>query len=366
MLSKLFSNILVFILLFLPACKKKEAVIEEQPPPSVEVMIIEPGDIEDTIEAAGITQADTEVIVSAEISATIEKQFFREGETVKTGDRLLTFDSQTFKLAVASREAELARAKASFEKLSKELERQKKLLKRGFIGEQDVEETESQFKIAKADIAVAEAALKLAKLDIKNTNVHTPINGLIVERFHKEGERVAVGEPLFHIVNFNAIRLVVNLSEKEMLDVNKKAKVTVKIDPLNPGVFHGSVKSIGLPSDPKEGIFPVEIIISNSEMKIRPAMVATAVFKGRVYRDIILIPQDAVIEQLGQKIVFVVENNTAYRKIIKTGKRFGFYVQVVEGLQRGEQLVVLGQELLDENIPVEIKAVHKELKTYKQ
>lgn len=367
MLSKTLSNILVIIiLLFLPACKKKEAVTEEQPPPSVEVMIIELGNVEDTIEAAGVTQAATEVIVSAEISATIEKQFFREGKTVKTGQRLLTFDSQTFELAAASREAELARAKALFGKLTKELKRQKQLLRRGFIGEQDVEETESEFKIAKADISVSEAALKLAKRDIENTNVFTPINGLIVKRFHKDGERVTAGEPLFHIVNFRTISLIVNLSEKEMLGVNENSKVTVKIDPLNTGVFLGSVKSIGLPSNPQDGLFPVEILISNPELKIKPAMVATAVFKGHLYRNVILVPQDVVIEQLGQKAVFVVENNIAHRKIIKTGKLFGFHVQITEGIQGGEQVVVLGQELLDENIPVEIRSVHKEFKTDNQ
>ena len=247
-----------------------------------------------------------------------------------------------------------------FEKLAKELERQKQLRRRGFIGEQDVEETESQFKIAKADIAVAEVAFMLAKRDIENTNVVTPINGLIVKRFKKEGEKVPAGEPLFHIVNFNTISLVVHLSEKEILRVNKKGEVTVKIDPLNSGVFNGSVKSIGLPPDPQEGIFPVEIIILNSEMEIRPGMVATAVFKGRQYKKVILVPQDAVIEQLGQKVVYVIKKNIAYRKIIKTGKRFGFSILVTEGLQRGDQVVVLGQDLLEENIPVEIRNVKKE------
>jgi membrane fusion protein (multidrug efflux system) len=343
----------------LVGCKKEDIPVKQRDPVAVDVLIAEADDVSEEIEVGGIVEADKEVIVSAEISAVIENQFYREGDRVKKNDLLLVFNDETFVLACESRQAELNKARAVFIKIEEETGRRRELFNRGFIASEEIDASESQFKVARADVEIAQTALKLAKRDLRKTKVYSPLNGIITERVKKTGENVRQGDPLFHIAQYKIVRLVVSVSERDVLNIKEGDKVDVSLGPFGDTLFKGNVKRVGLPSQPSEGVFPVEVVVNNPELRVKPGMVATVIFKGSVHRDVIIVPRNIITERLGESVVFVVNNNKSHARKVRVGSFFGFNVSIEEGINPGDKVVVVGYNLLFDNAPVTIRSVIK-------
>ncbi len=355
-----FRIILVVLFLLFSGCH--DTPTEEAPEPiEVEVLHISPGDVAEVFVVGGILEAENTAVVTAEISGTIKEQFFREGDSIKRGTTLLHFDKEPFFLNLESAKAGLRKAEVRYENSRSEFKRRKKLREEGLFAEEKVENAKRLFRADEADLDVAKSSLHLAQRDMKKTEVLSPIPGIIVKRFREVGEQVPPGTPLFKVSDTGTLRIVVGLSEEQILHVKEKEKVEVRFKPFGDQIFAGVVKRTGVPASEYGATFPVEITLENSGRRLRPGMVARVVFTGRMNKGIFLVPRNVVIKTLGQKSVYLVRDNSAVSVAVEIGRDFGFNIAVTKGLADGDQVVIIGQDRLYDGASVQVRRIIEEI-----
>ena len=360
-LSRFIWMILLILSLSCEGCKDKEPIEEAPKPIEVEVIRAAPGDVVEHFEVGAILQAEQEAMASAEINGTVDQQFFREGDFVKGGEILLTFDKEPFALHLELAEANLRKAEVILENSRKEYERRIKLKQDSFLSEEAAEQALRLFRLATADLDISRSNLNLAQRDINKTGVQAPISGIIIKRHREIGERVLPGAPLFKIADTRSLRIVAGLSEEQILHVRKNDPVEVHVKPFGERVFTGTVKRVGIPATKQGGTFPVEVVTDNSDQLLKPGMVARVVFSGQVHKKIFLVPRDAIVERMGEEVVYLVRDNSAVSIKVVKGTDFGFYISILTGLLDGDQVVVIGQEWLYERAPVHVRKTKEEI-----
>ncbi len=355
---------LLILLLLLPpvfmGCRKKP--VEERPSPiEVEVLRVFPRDVAEHFMVGGLIKAEETAVVTAEIGGTIQKQFFREGDRVKAGEVLLRFDPEPFSLALAKASANFFKAKVGFENRRDEFERREKLNTEGFLPNEKVEAARLLFRSAKADLEVARSNLRLAERALRKTRVRSPLTGVIVARNHEIGEQVSPGTPLFRVDDTRRIRIPTGLSEEQVLTVSRGEKVPVHVAPFRDRVFQGTIERISFPpSSAQGGVFPVDVVLENPKQLLRPGMTASVEFTGTVHREIFLVPRNAVLERMGEKLLYRIREGKAVDTPVLLGDDFGFDVEITKGLSTGDQVVIIGQDQVYPGADVKIRRISGE------
>ena len=123
---------------------------------------------------------------------------------------------------------------------------------------------------------------------------------------------------------------------------------------LDKKIFLGKVKKIGLEADAENRTFPVEIEVKNRQRVLRPGMLARVTFTKQVDNDQIVVPRHTILEREGGRIVYIVENNTAFQRKVKIGMSQQEKVQILNGIKIGEKLVVAGHTKLTDGEEINI------------
>ena len=111
-------------------------------------------------------------------------------------------------------------------------------------------------------------------------------------------------------------------------------------------IFLGKVKNIGLEADSNNRTFPVEIYVENSERNLRPGMLARATFSKKIDGEQIVIPRHTILEKERGRVVYVYDKGKVFQKDIQVGLSQQDQVQVINGLKKGELIVVEGLSLI--------------------
>jgi membrane fusion protein (multidrug efflux system) len=113
---------------------------------------------------------------------------------------------------------------------------------------------------------------------------------------------------------------------------------------------------VGLKANFQSRSFPVEIVVPrNPNEQLKSGMIARVEVEVKTFANVLLIPQDAVLDRMGEKIVYVVGSNKAEKRSLILGRRWDERVVVERGLEKGDRLVVAGQERLNEGTKVKVE-----------
>lgn len=307
---------------------------------NVEVMTLETGKLTQSALAHGVTMADHQVVYSAEISGKIDHMGFDLGDAVKRGQTLARIDFKTLK-ALAEQ------AKSTSDLADATLKRVASLLKDGLISQQQYDEAYSQTVSAKAQLAIAEA--NLSKSVIKANHY-----GIVSNKFVEKSEFVGPGTRLYEIIDYRTIVVEAQLAESQVASVSPGSKVTVQIDALNES-FDGIVDTILPTADVMSKTFTARVKIPNPDLRILVGMSARLQIDANSYDNVVIAPQNAIIEeQSGVRSAFVFNNNKAQKREVLLGAHQGGNVVVNDGLKPGDQLIVVGHRDLVDGQPVKI------------
>jgi len=334
---------------------------EEAAPVEVEVLQISPEDVAEDFESGGLLEAENTALVTAEINGTILEQKFRDGDRVSSGTVLLRFDPEPFALKLDAAVASLTKAEVNYRNSREEYERRKKLAQEGFLATEEVDQARQRFQSAAADVEVARANQRQAERDVKKIEVRSPLPGIIVSRYREVGEQVPPGTPLFKVADTENLLIRTGLSEDQILHVRTGESVTIHLAPFGEKTFEGTLERIGLPASKRGGTFPVEVRLPNKDQLLKPGMVARVHFTGKHLRGILRIPLYAVVNKLGRKLVYRIQEGKALETPVQLGANFGFSVAVTRGLSDGDQVVVIGQDKLVNGAVVAIRRVRQEI-----
>ena len=280
------------------------------------------------------------LIMRSEIDGVIENIYFDEGEEIVKNKKLVDISTKelSLKLKIALADSKLAESN---------LNRDEKLAKKNLIANAQLEQTRTFAERASLN-------KELAKISLNKSLINSPLKGTVKTRFVKVGEFVRKGDRLVEILEVDRILVKVNIPEQEILQINIGQKVDIVLYILENKKFEGEVKKIGLEADASNRTFPVEIEVDNRERELRPGMLARATFTQRVDQDQVVVPRHAIMERERGRIVYVVDNGIAVQRKVTIGISQRENVQILMGLNKGEQLVIEGHTKLSDGEEINI------------
>ena len=378
--------------------------------------------IVEKVSASGKVFPEKEVKISSDVSGEIVKLFIQEGDSVKAGQVLIKIDPDTYLSSVergraslndaksqkSAAESNVQNSRAQKEQLMAQLDNAKRIHDRntalyndGVISRAEFESSETSLNQLKANIRAAEAAIQAAQKNaegasyrvnsaaaglrelqtsLSRTTITAPIDGVISKLNVEEGERVVgtiqmAGTEIMRLANMNNMEVQVEVSENDILRVEKGNEVEIEVDAFLDRKFKGKVTEIAnsasgltvgntvvLTSDQVTN-FVVKILMDiesykdlinpNKPFPFRPGMTATVEILTKTVDGALSVPIQAVTTREPEKedddeevedneileVVFIKMGDTVAMREVETGPQDDEYIQILNGLEEGEVIV---------------------------
>lgn len=271
-----------------------------------------------------------ELNFSAETAGRVISVLVDEGSYVSKGQTLAVIKTENLSVDVQT-------AKDAYQNALKDKQRYENAFKTGGVTQQQVDQAELA-------LTNAEAKVKQANIRVSDANIRASINGIVNKRMIEPGSVLAPGTQLFEIVDVSTLTLDVAVTEAQVANLKTGDAVVVKASVLPDQEFKGKVKFIAPKADASLN-FPVKIEITNNTAKsLKAGMYGMAQFSFPQQQPVILIPRSAFVGSVSNNQVFVADaNNKVQLRTVVSGRIAGEQVEVVSGLQEGEQVVISGQ-----------------------
>ncbi len=280
------------------------------------------------------------------------------GDKVAAGQVLLSIDSADIGAAYS----DFVKAESDLQLTTRNYELAKDLYETKALSKKDLVQAENDFLKAQAEFRRARQRLlglrvPAAELDKPRTerlitsrfDLKSPLTGTVVERNVTVGVMVGADptQMLYTIADLNMLQVVAEVYERDLSRVSKGTPVTVTVEAYPDETFSGTIVYVGDVVDPTTRTIKVRCNVTNHDLKLKPEMFARVRLKTGSSTPVLALPKEAVIEVGGQAFVFVQAADGRYvRRPVVTGTMAGDTIQIREGLQAGERVVVKGALLL--------------------
>ncbi|TCL63753.1 RND family efflux transporter MFP subunit [Hydrogenispora ethanolica] len=344
------------MLMGVTGCGRKEpAATQKDEAIPVQVVTVEQGGIQEVFTTVGTVEADGKAVISSKLSGRIAQVAVELGDPVKKGQVLATLEKTDFTNERAQAKASLLQAEASLAENQANFNRMQKLWQEEAISQQEYERAKTQFAIAQTSVQQSRAGVALREEQLQNTDILAPIAGSIGSRQVNPGEMVSPGVKLMEVVDLSKVYITVQLSDSYIAQTKRGQKAQVSLASLPETVYAGTVEQISPSADAAQKTFPVRIRLENSGGIFREGMLAEVKLNFNQRQDALMVPMEAIIDEVGTKAVFVIRGRQAERKIVEPGISDGKRVEIVSGLAPGDRVVVLGQNNLEDGSKVVVK-----------
>jgi len=315
--------------------KRAERVVQ------VSVEEVTPSPIRDILILPGRTEPWEDVRVPSDLDGKVEWIGPREGDAVKKGELIAKVD-------VSSLKASLDQAQAAFDLADEIYQRRLGLHEKKLIAKEELDRSRTERSVALGD-------LDKARVLYDRGFIRTPIGGVVNHLFADQGEFVGRGAPLADIVNVDKVEVNVDVPEMDVRFLSRGQDAGVRIDAFPDRLIPGTIDFVAYKADPATKTFDVKVIIPNPEQKIRPGMIARVIFLRRVLPDALTVPLFALVDKSGERLLYVVEDNVVHARTVSIGVLEGDRVQIAEGIQPGDKVIVRGQTEVEEGMKVEVR-----------
>jgi len=340
------------------------------------------GDLIITLKSPGEAYTREQVTLKAEVGGVVKNLYAAEGRHVKAGDLLAELDDRTYRLNLDQKQAlrlqrlsELFLEKqfatsnpeispAAVEKVNKaEAEYQKAAagFQKGLVSQDAFEAAQKDYEIAlieagrKKDeimattkgLTQAELDVKLAQMDLEKTRIRAPFAGVLTEIKISPREHIDPGRELCTLVNISRIWVKAKILESEIGKIKAGREVDLRFSAYPGKVFKGTVEAVSPIVNAEDKTCAAHIALSNPAEEIKPGMHAEVEIAAEIYKDRLLVPQEAILVRGGRKLVFVVENGLAKWRYVKIGLENEIYAEILAG-ERPEETVNAGDLVIIE------------------
>lgn len=329
-------------LLLLPGCSARSGntAKNEDEVKVVKTEIVKTKPVEQTVVFAGSVEPFEQAYISSSTPVRIKKIYKEVGDVVGKGDLLIQMDASNYR-----------QAKAQLENLEIEYARLDTLFRVGSISQQQLDQMATQLDVARTSFDNL----------IENTQLLSPINGIVTARYYEDGEMFSMSptvdgrSAILSIMDINPVKVTINVPEEFFPLVDNKLKANLTLDVYADKIFEGSLFLKYPTVDPASRTFTVELQFPNNENVIRPGMFGR-ISVGFGSKERVLAPDMAVLRQTGtnDRYVFAVENGRVVRKTVKIGRLIEKYFEIIEGLNEGEEIVVSGFSGLLDGMPIKV------------
>jgi RND family efflux transporter MFP subunit len=361
---------------------------------TVRVAAVRTRDIQRTVESVGTLYPFEEAVISAEIDGRVDAVKVDLGDRVSPGQILVQISDEEQRYLVAQMEAQLRqslerlglkdegekvkdiretpeprRVRADLVDAEQRYQRARNLVEQGIASRADLDQAEARYKSLQASydsslIAVraliqeadrSKAQLDLQRKKLRDAIVRAPFVGAVKERQVTMGQYVRANTPLLTLVKTDPLRLRLEVPERMAPWIRNGQIVEVALEAFENRMFRGEVWRISPMVDQSKRTFVVEARVENSKGELKPGSYARARVPTEKVERIRLVPSRAVQYVFGTNKAYIVKNNTIEARDLKLGDRFEQDVEVLEGLNEGDQVAVTQLARLDSGSKVRVE-----------
>ena len=279
--------------------------------------------------------------IGSDGSGKVVKLGFQEGDKISEGQFLIKLDDEMINI-------QLENAEINVEGQRNDDARNTNLIKENAVSCVQSEKTKLALKSA-------ETQVKQIKKQLRNTSLSAPFSGVVTKKMVDIGSVVGSGTPILELTDISSLKLNISVPERDILKFKKGQDVSVKVDVYGNQLFSGKISNIGIKADASHN-FKVEILLKNSaNSPILAGMYGSVILGNSKTVTALSIPRSALIGSSKQPRVYVVRNGKSKLISFTAGTSDGDFIEVVDGLNKNDVLVVKGQINIENNSNVVTK-----------
>jgi len=308
--------------------------------PTVPVIVENPQymALEEIIEATGRIDAENDMTVYSRSQGVVTKKYRGTGDVVDKGTPIAQLDNDVIKENLRLSELDMAKA-------TKDVERYQRLVSIGAVTVRELEE-------AQLTLRTVESRIADLRDQLRHTTITAPFSGIIDKDYFEEGTLLSIGSNVADIVDVSTLKMVVNVTEKELLKLKVGMEAVITTDAYPGSTFAGRISAIS-PKSNELYHYSVELALTRS--KLRPGMFATAIFNaGEDSHNTIVVSREAVVGSLKAPCVFVIKDSIAYKVAVLIGISNGEYIEITDGVSPDDVIVKSGHVDLTDGAKVSI------------
>lgn len=341
----------------LVGCEKHPAKSQEQPPPEVTVLKVEPRDTPVSFEYVGQTESSRQVQIRARVYGFLDQRVYTEGSLVKAGEVMFKQDPKPFQATLDAAKGALGEQRARLQVARDNLARVKPLSAQKALSQKDLDDAIGQEQAAAAAVETARANVEQAQLNLGYTIITTPVTGLSSFARVQDGSYLGADNSLLtYVAQIDPIWVNFSLSDNDMLRFRRERESGVLHMPANDDYVvdvlladgslfphSGRITFANADYNPKTGTFLLRASVPNPNTVLRPGQFVRVRISGAVRPNAILVPQEAVLQgATGHFVVVVDAQDVAQIRPVTIGPWHGDDWFITEGLTAGDRVVTNG------------------------
>ncbi|MDP6775479.1 MAG: efflux RND transporter periplasmic adaptor subunit [Candidatus Latescibacteria bacterium] len=317
--------------------KKKKKVPEGVP---VKVDSVAQGEISSYLLYSATVEAEETVDVYSRATGLVKRVLTEEGDRVRAGQVLVQLVDDELRLRAEE-------AEVDHRKLESQFKRKEEMFSRKLLAKE-------AFERLQYDMEQARIRWERAKLALDHASVRSPVDGVVSERMVKLGDRIGPSAKLFSLVDLDNLIAHVHVPGREMQNLQKGQPAVVTSDFLPDSTFEAEIIRVSPVVDPGSGTFKVTLGVDNGKGQLRPGMFVNSHIVTATHAESVLAPKRAVVYDDGLPFVFIVKDSTAHKVQLKVGFEDSENLEVLSGIQKGDLIVVVGQNGLKDKAKVRV------------
>ncbi len=328
-------------------------------------------EVTERLQLVGSLIGAASVEVAPKINGRLRQIHVRLGDAVARGQEVARIEDEELRQQVHQAEASFEVARATVRQREADLalaqtnrERSQNLFTGGLVSRQELDDAEARFQAANAQLDLARAQfdeagarLEELRINLENSVTVSPVDGFIGRRYLDPGAYVTSNTAIVSVVDISLVRMVANLVERDLRLVEEGVQARIKVDAFPFEAFDGQVARIAPVLDPATRTAEIEIEVPNPDFRLKPGMYARVDLVVGNKSQALVVPREAIVLRTTARGVFRVDTGgggspTAQFVALVTGLEDEQYVEVIDGVAEGDQVVTTGAAGLQHGDPI--------------
>ncbi|WP_171013690.1 efflux RND transporter periplasmic adaptor subunit [Chitinivorax sp. B] len=352
--GSLWPGVLIVAAVALSGCEQAQEKQEQVRP--VKSMVVRVGAVNEGASYSGEVRARYETPLGFRVGGKISSRLVQVGDMVTAGQVLARLDPQDLQLGVQAMRAQLAAAKADFDKARSDLDRYAHLLERKFISPAEFDQRRLLFEAARSRYDQAHAQFNINTNQAGYSELTADKDGVVTGVDAQAGQVVAPGQSVIRVARLDEKEVRVSVPESRVDELKQADKLTITLwaDPTKQ--YEGKLRELAPDADPTTRTYAARVSLLNPDESVRLGMTANVMVARAGSVQAVRLPLSAVFQRSKQPMVWVIDEKTMKVKAqpITIGKYIDNDITVTAGLQNGVRVVTAGVTLLFENQPVKL------------
>lgn len=306
------------------------------------------------IYATGFVEAESIANLNTEFSGTVSSIGAKEGERVRRGQSIISFDSPQPQLAVREARSSVAEQEAQSRESRAQLSRKRNLFHEGAISRQDLDEAEKKSIQADEMLQQKSLQLKMRQDDLNKLTVNAPFEGVLTLQSVKVGDYVPAGTLVARVVDPAGYLISVEVDELDIPRIRNGQIATVVFDAYPDQRLPAVVSRIVPQTDKITKTSRIYLSIDKPADTIQSGMTATANIIYNVKQNALLVRKSSVFEENHQNYVWKIEKGRLKKQPIRQGASDLTFVEVVQGLKKGDKVALTPDKGFHEGMDVNV------------